>query len=105
MIPAAAVFVVGDDDYAVFPNIALLHRGDEVGHVLLARDNIGVSGVFVVFADRLNEDTGGRLPEATSVKKFCSSCRCAFGPVVVGLSCGGWRVVRCGRVRNGAYFV
>jgi hypothetical protein len=30
MIPTAAVFVICDDDYTVLPNLALLHRGDEI---------------------------------------------------------------------------
>ena len=38
MIPTAAVFVICDDDYTVLPNLALLHRGDEIRHVLLTCD-------------------------------------------------------------------
>ena len=52
-IPTPAILVVGDDDYAVLPDLALSHRGNEGGHVFLARDYIRVAGMFVVQTERL----------------------------------------------------
>src|ERR1700736_6738837 len=55
VIPTPAIFVVGDNDYEIFPNFALLHRSNEVSHVLLPRYYVCVSWMLIVFTDRLDE--------------------------------------------------
>src|SRR5438552_11669405 len=55
MVPTTAVFVVGDDDHAVLPDLAVAHGGHELSHVLLTRDFIRVTRMFVVGAERLDE--------------------------------------------------
>jgi hypothetical protein len=55
VVPPSAIFVIGNDDYAVSPNSALLDRGNEIRDMLLARDQISVTWVFVVWTQRLDE--------------------------------------------------
>ncbi len=50
MIPQPAVLVVGDDDQAVLPQIALLYHVDQIARVVLARCNIGIARMFVILA-------------------------------------------------------
>src|SRR5208337_794476 len=61
MVPAAAVLVVGDDDRGVRPVGAALDGMHDVGDVLLARQQVGVAGVLVVLANRLDEADGGQV--------------------------------------------
>src|SRR5262245_3032142 len=55
MVPASPAFVVGDDDDAVLPDGAVLHGLDQGCGVLLTSQQIGITWVFVVSTDRLDE--------------------------------------------------
>jgi hypothetical protein len=55
VVPEAAVLVVGDDDRGVLPVGTVADGVDQVEHVLLTGDQIGVTGVLVVGAERLDE--------------------------------------------------
>src|SRR5262249_33187513 len=60
VVPEAAVLVVGDDDGGVGPGVAVLDGVDDVGDVLLALQQVGVTGVLVIGADRLDEADRGQ---------------------------------------------
>src|SRR5262249_46887044 len=55
VVPGAAVLVVGDDDRAVLPVRAVLHRANEALDVLLAAQQARVAGVLVILAKRRDE--------------------------------------------------
>src|SRR6266545_529175 len=58
VIPEPAILVIGDDDRGIGPGRALLHRLHQIGHVLLAARQVGIAGVFVVGAGRLDKRNG-----------------------------------------------
>src|SRR6266545_5877563 len=55
VIPKPAILVVGDNDRGIGPGRALLDGLDQIGHVLLAARQVGIAGVFVVGAGRLDK--------------------------------------------------
>src|SRR5215813_6347227 len=55
MVPAPAMLVVGHDDDAIFPERTVLHRMHDIGHMLLAAEQVGVPRMFVVRTQRLDE--------------------------------------------------
>src|SRR6266545_2639913 len=61
VIPAPAGFVVRDDDHAVLPNGTVLHRLDQICHVLLTSQQVRITHVFVVSTDWLDEGHGRQV--------------------------------------------
>src|SRR5258708_39638227 len=60
VIPAAAVFVVRDDDQRVFPIVAMLNAAHQVGNVLLPLQQGGVSGMLIVGTQSLDKSDRGQ---------------------------------------------
>ena len=59
VIPASAILVVGDDNGAIFPGLAVLHGLHQIGDVLLPGHFHGITGMLVVESSRLDERDGG----------------------------------------------
>src|SRR5260370_32342519 len=55
MVPTAPVFIIGYDDGAIGPELAPLDRAHQIRYVHLTGDQIGITGMLVVAADRLDK--------------------------------------------------
>src|SRR5215468_9386377 len=70
VVPAAAVLVVSDKDGCMGPIGAVLDGVDDVGHVLLASEQVGVAGVLVVWAERLDKADSGKIANVEIVEEI-----------------------------------
>ena len=61
VIPSATMLIVGHDDEAVVPVLAVLDSLDNVGDMLLALQQVGIAWVLVVGAKRLDEAYGRQI--------------------------------------------
>ena len=55
MVPAAAVLIIGHNDRARVPNIAVPHGVDDIGYMLLASHDVGVAGMLIVDPGKFDE--------------------------------------------------
>src|SRR5258708_16956738 len=55
MVPTAPVFIIGYDDGAIGPELAPLDRAHQLRYVHLTGDQIGVTGMLIVAANRLDK--------------------------------------------------
>src|SRR5262249_52025051 len=61
VVPSAAVLVIGDDNGCVRPLGAVLHGMDDVGHMLLPLQQVGIARMLVIRPKRLDKTDGGQV--------------------------------------------
>ncbi len=99
MIVPAVGIVVGDDDRGAGPVGALLQEVDGVDDERLLVERIGVAGVSVLVAGRLQEADGGKVARGDGVEEVVSIVLVVAGIALLadGGDGGGTRVLRVGR--------
>src|SRR5450432_1071653 len=93
VIPASSVFVVGNNDCAIFPRFSLLHGGDKVRHMLLPLEQGSVAWMFIVRPKRLDEANGGQSTVRRVGKELSFVLQTRRRPKVLRIN-GAIRIVR-----------